>query len=313
MSSIWGYIAARYGFDVVLAITLASFLVGGLLFGFCTSLVLAMLVRFIFFGLTHGWVAIMGPYAASIAGDKRQQEVIGMIIAAGTGMQLVGPAISGWTYGLVPRFPALIPSLVGSCLASLAICFFCFQLGNGKAVWSAAGHQNGSADTWGRHSPIFQMLGRWPVPLIVLMRFSQGFAIYAIFEVVPLWLISDKEVGGLNMSEKQVGILLARSGLWNIFYFSLVLPRLSKRLGGRCTSNIVSMLGIVFCILLPFSTSELTANVTHLFATSACLSQAALIMAFTNNAAGQADRAIVCGFAVRVDLQSHMTTSELAL
>ena len=35
-----------------------------------------MLVRFMFFGLTHGWVAIMGPYCASVAGDKRQQDVI---------------------------------------------------------------------------------------------------------------------------------------------------------------------------------------------------------------------------------------------
>ena len=34
------------------------------------------------------------------------------------GMQLIGPAISGWTYALIPDFPALVPSLLGSCLAS---------------------------------------------------------------------------------------------------------------------------------------------------------------------------------------------------
>ena len=83
-----------------------------------------MLARFIFFGLLHGWVAIMGPYSASVAGDKRQTEVIGMVIAAGTGMQLVGPAIAGWTYALVPNFPALVPSLLGSCLGCMAICLF---------------------------------------------------------------------------------------------------------------------------------------------------------------------------------------------
>ena len=31
MALVWGYIAARYGFDVVLTITLASLFVGGLL------------------------------------------------------------------------------------------------------------------------------------------------------------------------------------------------------------------------------------------------------------------------------------------
>eukprot|EP00435_Cladocopium_sp_Y103_P039753 s1188_g10.t1 len=130
------------------------------------------------------------------------------------------------------------------------------------------------------------------------MRFSQGFAQFAIFEVVPLWLISDRAVGGLNMSEKQVGFLLARSGLWNIFYFSLVLPRLTKQLGGRCTSIVVSVFGIIFSIVLPLCTTELTANLAHLLATSGCLSQAAVNIAFTNNAAGSTHRAIVSGIAV---------------
>eukprot|EP00435_Cladocopium_sp_Y103_P023248 s1346_g5.t1 len=270
-----------------------------------------MLVRFIFFGLIHGWVAIMGPYSASVAGDKRQTEVIGMVIAAGTGMQLVGPAISGWTYGLVPNFPALVPSLLGSCLAFLAICLFCLlHFRDKKAAKSEQSLPEGPATT-ATKQPITQMLRRWPVPLIIFMRFSQGFAQFAIFEVgfaqfaifevVPLWLISDRGVGGLNMSEKQVGFLLARSGLWNIFYFSLVLPRLTKQLGGRCTSIIVSVFGIIFSILLPLCTTELTANLAHLLATSGCLSQAAVNIAFTNNAAGPTHRAIVSGFAVTMD------------
>ena len=235
-----------------------------------------MLTRFIFFGLLHGWVAIMGPYSASVAGDKRQAEVIGMVLASGTGMQLVGPAISGWTYALIPKFPGLVPSLLGSCLAFLAAGLFFLQLREKKVKEENSqdsGSETGVTDT---KQSIRHMLRKWPIPLIIFMRCSQGFAQFAIFEVVPLWLISDQAVGGLNMSQKQVGFLLARSGLWNIFYFSLVLPRLTKKLGGRCTSNLVSVVGIVFSILLPFSTGELTANLTHLLATSACLSQAAV-------------------------------------
>ena len=255
-----------------------------------------MLVRFMFFGLLHGWVAIMGPYCASVAGDKRQQDVIGIVIAAGTGMQLVGPAISGWTYDLVPSFPALVPSLLGASLGLVSVSLFCLlRLRDKKAKAQAEAEPSQQAEksskeeTVNSRNSIMHTLRRCPIPLIVFMRFSQGFAQFAIFEVVPLWLISDRAVGGLNMSEKQVGVLLARSGLWNIFYFSLVLPRLSARLGGRCTSSIVSIFGIIFSILLPFCTTELTANVTHLLATSACLSQAALNIAFTNNSAGQAD------------------------
>ena len=266
-----------------------------------------MLVRFAFFGLGHGWVAIMGPYSASIGGDTRQQEVIGMVLAAGTGMQLVGPAISGMTYNLLPSFPALVPSLLGSCLAVVSgSLFLCLKTRAPQAVSEAESSQDeaeGPAEgpeSMSRSS-IGEMLRRWPVPLVIFMRFSQGFAQFAIFEVAPLWLISDPEVGGLGMNEKQVGLLLARSGLWNIFYFSFILPRMTSFLGGRRCSLLVSLLGILFSILLPFSTTELPANVLHLLATSACLSQAALNIAFTNNAAGVKERAIVSGIAVTMD------------
>ena len=260
-----------------------------------------MLARSIFFGLLNGWPAIFGPYCASIAGEKRQTEVIGIVIAAGNGMQLVGPAISGWTYALIPDFPALVPSLLGSCLASLALCLFCLlHFRDKKAPKLVKNLPEGSATTATKQS-ITQMLRRWPVPLIICMRFSQGFALFAIFEVVPLWLISERAVGGLSMSEKQVGFLLGRSGVWSIFYFSLVLPRLTKKLGGRCTSIIVSVFGIIFSILLPFCTTELTANLAHMLAASSIFSQFAVNVTFTNNAAGPTDRAIVSGFAVTVD------------
>ena len=270
-----------------------------------------MLVRFMFFGLTHGWVAIMGPYCASVAGDKRQQDVIGMVIAVGTGMQLVGPAVSGWTYGLVPSFPALVPSLLGALLALVSISLYSLlhcRAGPApaRAKSSDPSEQNeerasAREETTTSKRSMRRTLQRWPIPLVIFMRFCQGFAQFAIFEVAPLWMISDKAVGGLQMSEKQVGVLLARSGLWNIFYFSLVLPRLTTKLGGRCTSIIVSVFGTIFSVLLPFCTSELTANVAHLLATSACLSQAAMLLVFTNNAAGAADRAIVSGLAVTID------------
>ena len=50
-----GFVAERYGVKLVLVITLVSLLIGGILLGFCTNLVVAMGVRFIFFGLLAGW------------------------------------------------------------------------------------------------------------------------------------------------------------------------------------------------------------------------------------------------------------------
>lgn len=49
--------------------------------------------------------------------------------------------------------------------------------------------------------------------MILAMRFASGFATFAMYEAVPLWLISDSAVGGLSLDEKSVGSLLCRSGI----------------------------------------------------------------------------------------------------
>lgn len=112
-SPVWGFVAARYGIKVVLTITLSSMLIGGIPFGFCTILIAAMSVRFIFLGVLNAWLVLTGPCALAVAGCERQTEVLGLIFAAGCGMQLIGLAVGGWTYGIVEQFPALFPSLVG--------------------------------------------------------------------------------------------------------------------------------------------------------------------------------------------------------
>jgi len=86
-------------------------LIGGILFGFCTDLVAAMSVRFIFFGL-NSWMVLQGPCAIASAGCDRQTEVLGSMFAAAA-VQLIGPAAGGWTYDMVEEFPALVPNLTG--------------------------------------------------------------------------------------------------------------------------------------------------------------------------------------------------------
>ena len=85
-----------------------------------------MTVRFVFFGLLNGWLVLQGPCAIAVAGRERQTDVLGLIFAAGSGMQLVGPAVGGWTYGIVEQFPALLPSLIGCALGIMALILFIF-------------------------------------------------------------------------------------------------------------------------------------------------------------------------------------------
>lgn len=122
-----------------------------------------------------------------------------------------------------------------------------------------------------------------------------------MYEAVPLWLISDTELGGLGMTEKSVGSFLCRSGLWNIIYFTWVLPWCSKRLGSRCYCIVTSVIAAVTACFLPFSPNIPVANVLHLIWASALVSNNLLNAAFTNNATSSEERFVASGLAVTAE------------
>jgi len=297
-SSLWGFVAQRYGAKPVLLLALVSLLVGGLLFGFCTDLVGAMCVRFIFFGLLNGWPVLMGPCAAAAAGDTRQTEVLGLIIAASSGTQLVGPGLGGWTYGWVPKYPAIVPSSIGCVLTVATFVLFC-RVHGAFGASPVDGEENAPSPKVHSSSKV---LLRWPVPLLIWMRVCQGFAIFGIFEAIPLWLISDKELGGLGLSEKEVGTLLSRSGLWSMVYFSFLLPLvMPRRLAPRFFSIVTSCIAGLAALILPYCTTVPTANLLHLLCASMFLSQSVVNIQFTNNTTGLHERSLVTGVAVTVE------------
>ncbi|CAK9089983.1 Probable peptide/nitrate transporter At3g43790 (Protein ZINC INDUCED FACILITATOR-LIKE 2) [Durusdinium trenchii] len=355
-STFWGCVAQRYGPKPVLLCALFSILLGSILFGFCTNLAAAMGVRFLFLGVLNGWPALFGPCAAACAGDHRQTEVLGFILAAGSGMQLVGPSIGGWTYGWVPSFPAVLPSTIGCVLtvvplrsarssspidARIVQCAARSAFGSDQTlrgaprraprararpitsstgelrdpvgvalalfarVHRAFGTSGASASAEGSVGSPSKSRGaqrsvlcQWPVPLVLWMRLCNGFALFGLFEATPLWLISDRELGGLGMSEKAVGSLLSRSALWSLIYFPYVLPTCTKRFGCRTCAALMSVIACGLAIALPFARSMPLVNVLHMLASSSFQSQAALNVSFTNNAAGTEGRALVTGVAV---------------
>ena len=244
-------------------------------FGFCTNLIASMSVRFIFFGLLNGWLVLQGPCAVAAAGRERQTDVLGLIFAAGSGMQLVGPAVGGWTYGIVEDFPALLPSLVGCALGVIALVLFMVV----HRAFAKSDEENEPSKTVKEVKTVESdpsmpdtsksVIFRWPIPMILIMRFASGFATFSMYEAVPLWLIADTTLGGLGMTEKSVGSLLCRSGLWNIIYFTWILPWFTKRFGTRCYSIFTSIIAGITACLLPFSPNIPVANVLHLICASA--------------------------------------------
>ena len=119
-SVLWGWIADRYGRRPALIGSMAGIAAGNLCFAFARPMWAALAVRFVLLGGANGWNSILGPICAEIGGP-RQAQLLGYVFGAGGVINLLGPAIGGFTYGAcVPYFPALVPSLIGAVLGVVA-------------------------------------------------------------------------------------------------------------------------------------------------------------------------------------------------
>jgi len=298
----WGLASARYGYKAVMLVTLLSIGAGGVAFGLCSNLYLALASRFVCLGLGNGWVAIFGPLSAEAAGDAMQTRVTGIVMGAGSFVQLVGPALGGWTYGAVPEFPAAVPSMLGTLLACIAMAACCrwmpWDVGSSEPKRSVEGVV-GDAEAPGEYC--YSAMG-WPMPLILVMRFlGPGITAFSMFELLPLWAISSEGVGGLALSEEELGLFLSRTGLWQVFFFTILMPKISERIGLRRFAMLASAVAGVSAVVLPLATTTMTANIVHMLAMSTNIAEGAMGMALTNNVVAREQRSAINGIAVTIE------------
>mgnify|MGYP003684533463 CR=1 FL=1 len=128
-SVLWGYAADRWGWYPAVQLSLASLAIGSLCFGVARPLWLALLSRCIFLGGLNGWPALTGLVCGEVGGEAEQAKVLSRVIGSGPIFALIGPAIGGWTYGLVEGLPpALPPNIFGAALAVVTMVAAHFQL-----------------------------------------------------------------------------------------------------------------------------------------------------------------------------------------
>lgn len=293
-SSLWGYFAERYGLKLGVCIAMSSLALGNLLFGFCTdSVVAAVGARFLFLGMGSGWTTFVGPMALAMGGTERQTEVMGKIFASGTFIQLLGPAVGGWTYGWFPRFPAAVPAMLGSVLGLSAF----------LAVWRwmpaldrrpcPAARGPGSSE-----ARIMTVICNWPAPLLILLRCMQGFCNFAFFEVVPLWAISSTKFGGLALSEDALGVVLATSAVLSGIFMAFLLQRVNTCLGLIPAAVMANLVLCFAFVALPACPNAVVLAAVHATANSAFGTLAADYIAFLNNTTPDEKRPTVNGVAV---------------
>eukprot|EP00401_Gymnodinium_catenatum_P015775 CAMPEP_0117535942 /NCGR_PEP_ID=MMETSP0784-20121206/41193_1 /TAXON_ID=39447 /ORGANISM="" /LENGTH=497 /DNA_ID=CAMNT_0005332481 /DNA_START=132 /DNA_END=1625 /DNA_ORIENTATION=+ len=257
-SSLWGCFVGRYGLKRGICLSVASLALGNLLFGLCAgSLELALAVRFVFLGLGNGWATFLGPVGMEIGGHERQTEVVGKVLCGGAFIQLLGPAIGGWTYGIFPGFPAMLPGIVGSAICLCALLALCLWMPS-QQVETSTSKRDSSAEL-----SVTKVLCTSPLPLSILLRAVQGGLMFAFFEVVPLWAITSTELGGLALLEDDVGLILGISAAGTGLAMVFVLPRITTRLGLRLSIILTNLVVSACFILMTLFPGLVTVTIFH--------------------------------------------------
>lgn len=215
---------------------------GNLAFGLTTNLYVALLARFALLGACNGYASLTSLVCHDLGGERRQAEVFSYVIAAGSIVAVLGPALGGLTYASLGGvyFPALAPSLIGCTLALLAAAATMawlpepHQPRNAKpavelavaeaataaadaapstappadaALPAAASAETPSAGTAGREDSLWRILRRAPMPLAIVLRAGHGLLVFAVFEVVPLWAIASHAAGGCVACSRSLNLL----------------------------------------------------------------------------------------------------------
>jgi MFS family permease len=292
----WGYAADRIGRRPAMIASMAAVALGNLAFGFATNIYVAIGVRLILLGMCNGWVSLMGMCTLEVAGEAYQTQVFSYIISVGSVTATLGPAIAGWTYGVLGvRFPALAPSLVGFGLGIVAVAVTYAWLP--ETVPARKGAVDGSSEegtymeqsatrtpTRQQQKPLRAALCTHPFPLVMFLRSGHGMAMFAAFDVVPLWAIATARAGGLALVEEEVGSMLAVSSFLQFLFTVSVMGALVRRLGLYCSLVLGCALGGACMLLFPLisdvgSSSSAAAAAAAAAATTTAATAAATVAA----------------------------------
>lgn len=259
----WGVAIDRWGRRPCLLACFISIAVGNVAFGFCRNVWCALAVRFAFLGMGNGWVTIAGTMSGEIAGSARQNEVTAKMMAAGSVVQLVGPAVAATLYGLGPReYPAMAPSLFGAAFA-----LFVFVLG---LFWLPETHHRheeeakeaidadcvAERDDEDDSSPALCKNRNFLVS--TYLRFATGTCLFAMFDVLPLWAISSRESGGLELSMTKLATVLTLAAVGQCVYNYAIMFRILQRSGQRVAIRYAAVVAATAAIAIPLVGSAAT-------------------------------------------------------
>ncbi|KAL6905681.1 hypothetical protein ACP4OV_003282 [Aristida adscensionis] len=278
-STVWGMAADRIGRKPVVMVGIFSVVVFNTLFGLSTSYWMAITTRFLL-GALNGLLGPIRAYSMEVCRPEHEALALSLVSTAwGIGL-IIGPALGGYLAqpaekfpgvfspdSFFGRFPYFLPCL---CTSVFAICVLV------SCIWMP--------ETLHKHEvpeDVYQgienlednlidpkdkvekdaslddkksLFKNWPLMSSIITYCAFSFHDMAYSEVFSLWAESDKKYGGLSLSSKDVGQVLAVTGASLLVYQLVIYPRINKVLGPIKSTRIATILCIFLLSAYPYMT-----------------------------------------------------------
>ncbi len=269
-SPFWGSLSDRIGRRPVLMIGLIGNTVFFTAFGFSTTLLFALSMRFLA-GVFNGNIAVARAYIGDVSTPKQLATRMGLIGAAfGLGFT-IGPFIGGefsnpaerWGFfvdTVFDTYPYLLPCAIASALSAGSLILAYYKLP--ESIDLEAAKKNEDTRPWGQRmiSMATNSVSMLRTPSIgamiwVSMLFIFGFTVmHAVF---ILYTEMDVALGGLGFSEQDNGRIFAMIGFFGIFTQGLLIGPLTRRYGTRRLIPLSVLLTGLGLTLIPYTQSSM--------------------------------------------------------
>ena len=269
-SPFWGSLSDRIGRRPVLMIGLVGNTVFFTAFGFSTTLLFALSMRFLA-GVFNGNIAVARAYIGDVSSPKQLATRMGLIGAAfGLGFT-IGPFIGGefsnpaerWNLfvGTVfDTYPYLLPCAIASALSAGSLVLAYYKLP--ESIDVKALKNNEDERPWGQRmlSMAANSASMLRTPSIgamiwVSMLFIFGFTV--MHSVFILYTEMAVGLGGLGFSEQDNGRIFAMIGLFGILTQAVLIGPLTRRYGTRRLIPISVLLTGIGLTLIPYTQSSM--------------------------------------------------------